>query len=148
MQRRQLAVGNGAVSREATSDQTRGYLDDTRTAHLVYLRCAAVEPVSQFYTRARRRLSGGDVCTGQGAHGSNRVALGVWMVFDGPTRLAFRNAGGVEREPRTRGPTWMGTGIWILLDVLAGVDAGDSGVGMAVGIIAVEYLACTATLLS
>jgi len=63
------------------------------------------------------------------------MALGVWLVSDGPTRLALRNARGVEREPRTRGAARMGSRLHIVLDVLAGVDSADGSRVVAVRII-------------
>jgi len=69
------------------------------------------------------------------------VALGVWVVSDDPTGVAFRNSGRAEREPRTRHSTRLGASVQFVLDVLARADA-DHGRGVvAVGIIPMEYLA-------
>ena len=101
-----------------------------------------MEPVSQFNTRARRGLGRGDDRAYQSAHGSNGVALGVWLVSDGPTRITFRDAGGVEREPRARDAAGMGAGVRNLLAVLARVDSGDGSCVVVVWIVAVGHLAC------
>jgi len=97
VQRRKPFARDGTVSRTAARDQALGDLDDTRIVRLVYLCGAALESVSQLDARTRRRVNRGDVRDKQSAHGSSCVALGIWLVFDGPTRLALRDAGGVER---------------------------------------------------
>ena len=143
MQRRKPAARDGTVSRTAARDQALGDLDDTRIVHLVYLRSAAVESVSQLDARTRRRVNRGNVRAEQSAHGSNCVALGVRLVFDGPTRVAFRDTAGAECEPRTRSTAWMGTRVRFVLDVLAAADR-DYGSGvMVVGTVFMEYLAST-----
>ncbi len=142
VQRRQPLACHGAVSRKTARDQALRDLDDTGIVHLVRLRGTSMESVSQFDTRARRWIDPRDDRAEQSTNGSNSVALGVWLVFDGPTRIAFRDAGGVEREPRARGAAWMGAGVRILLAVLARVDGAYGSGVVVVWIVSVVYLAC------
>ena len=141
VQRRQSPACHGTVSRTTARDQARRDLDDPRTVHLVRLRGAPVEPVSQLDARARRWLDSGNDRVEQSAHGSNRVALGFWLVFDGPTRIAFRDARGLEREPRARGTARLGARVGIVLAVLARVDVADGSCAVVVWIASVEHLA-------
>ena len=141
MQRRQPIARHGTVPRKTARDQALGDLDDSGTARLVRLRRAAVEPVPKLDARARRRVDRGNVRAEQSAYGSNSVALGVGLVPDGPTRVAFRDSRGVEREPCACNATRMGATVRILLDVLAGVDDLDGDHFVAVWFVPVEYLA-------
>ena len=141
VQHRQPAAGNGTVSREASRDQVIRDLDDTRAVYLVYLRSAPVEPVSQLYTRTCGWARRGHDRAEPRAHGSDSVALGVWLVFAGPACFAFCHAGGVKREPRARDATRMGAGVRILLDVLVGIDCSDGSCAVVVRTVFVEYLA-------
>lgn len=141
VQRRQPAAGDGTVSRSAARDQAGCDLDDTGTIHLVYLRSAAVESVSQLDTRARRRIDRGDDRAQQSTHGSKIMALGIGLVPDGPTRLAFCDARSPQREPRTRNATRLGTSVCVVLDFLAGADSDYCCGVVVVGAFPVEYLA-------
>ena len=139
MQHREPPARHWIVPRKATRDQTGRDLDDTGTIHLVHLRRNPVESVPRLDARARRRIDRGYDRAQQSTHGSNCVALGVWLVCDGPTRVAFRHAGSAERKPRTRRANRMG--VWILLDVLVGADDSDGRGVVVMRFVFLGYLA-------
>jgi len=141
VQRRQPAARDRIVSREAAGDQTCGDLDDTGTVHLVHLRGASVEPVSQFDSGTRWWIDCRDDGSQQSAYGPDCMALGLRLVSDDSSSVAFCHAAGVEREPRARGATGMGPSVRFVLSVLARVDRGGGGRVVVVRIAAVEYLA-------
>ena len=116
-------------------------MDDTGIVGLDTLCGARVGCVFHFDSRARWWAGGGNDGAEQSAHGSICVALGFWLVSSGPDRIALRNASRAKREPRTRSATRLGAFVCVLLDVLAGADAGYGSGVVVVGIVPVEYLA-------
>ena len=141
VQHRKSTACHGAVSRKAARDQTRCHLDDSGTDRLADLRGVCVGGVSHLDSRTRRRISGGYDRAQQSTNGSHSVAVGVRLVFDGPTRIAFRDAAAVQCKPRARGATRMGADLRDVLDVLAGVDGRDGRGVVVMRTVFVEYLA-------
>ena len=63
------------------------------------------------------------------------------MVSGGPTRLALRHSAGVERKPRPRDSTRVGTSLSFVLELLAGIDDLDACYAVVVQSVVVEHLA-------